>query len=66
MVNVNNNNFYNFINFMSRRICILHDTFIYRGGGERLIFMMAEALGADIASGFFDPGSFDLRAAGFT
>jgi hypothetical protein len=27
--------------------------------------MMARALNADIASGFFDAGSFDLRAAGF-
>lgn len=40
---------------------ILHDTFLYKGGGERLILMMGKALEADIASGFFSPGSFDLR-----
>ena len=28
--------------------------------------MMGKALGADIASGFFDPGSMDLREHGFT
>ena len=31
---------------------ILHDTFLYRGGGERLVLMMANTLDADIASGF--------------
>lgn len=40
---------------------ILHDTFLYRGGGERLVIMMANSLDADIASGFFSPGSYDLR-----
>lgn len=50
---------------MDSTICILHDTFLYKGGGERLILMMAKALKADIASGFFDPGSFDLRKEGF-
>ena len=40
---------------------ILHDTFLYRGGGERLVLMMASSLGADIASGFFSSGSYNLR-----
>jgi hypothetical protein len=40
---------------------VLHDTFLYRGGGERLVLMMANALGADIASGFFSSGSYNLR-----
>lgn len=44
---------------------VLHDTFLYKGGGERLILMIANALEADIASGFFSPGSYDLRAQGF-
>lgn len=44
---------------------IIHDTFLYKGGGERLILMMAKSLGADLASGFFSKGSFDLRAEGF-
>ncbi len=48
------------------KILILHDTFLYRGGGERLVLMMANSLGADIASGFFSPGSYNLREQGFT
>lgn len=47
------------------KILVLHDTFLYRGGGERLILMIANALKADIASGFFSAGSYDLRAQGF-
>ncbi len=46
-------------------ICVLHDTFLYKGGGERLVTMMAQALRADLASGFFDPGSLDPRELGF-
>jgi glycosyltransferase involved in cell wall biosynthesis len=48
------------------KILILHDTFLYKGGWERLILMMWKALKADIASGFFSPGSFDLRKEWFT
>ncbi len=44
---------------------ILHDTFLYRGGGERLVLMMAKVLEADIASGFFSTGSYNLREQGF-
>lgn len=47
------------------KILILHDTFLYKGGGERLIMMMGKALKADIASWFFSSGSFDLRKEGF-
>jgi len=47
------------------KILVLHDTFLYRGGGERLILMIAKALNADIASGFFSAGSYDLREQGF-
>ncbi|MFA6080095.1 MAG: glycosyltransferase [Candidatus Gracilibacteria bacterium] len=49
-----------------KKTLIIHDTFLYRGGGERLIIMMANALKADIASGFFSTGSYDLRKQGFT
>lgn len=48
-----------------QKIIILHDTFLYKWGWERLILMMAKALWADIASGFFSEGSFDLRKEGF-
>jgi glycosyltransferase involved in cell wall biosynthesis len=44
---------------------ILHDTFLYKWGGERLILMIAKALNADLASGFFSKWSFDLRKEGF-
>ena len=44
---------------------VLHDTFLYRGGGERLVLMIANTLEADIASGFFSSGSYDLREQGF-
>lgn len=51
---------------MKNKIIILHDTFLYKWGGERLILMMWKALNADIASGFFSAGSFDLRKEWFT
>ena len=35
------------------KIAILHDAFLYRGGGERLVSLMAKALDADLVSGFF-------------
>lgn len=47
------------------KVLVLHDTFLYRGGGERLVLMMANTLQADIASGFFSPGSYNLREQGF-
>lgn len=47
------------------RIAVLHDSFLYRGGGERLVTLMAKSLGADLISGFFSEGSFDPRELGF-
>ncbi|MBP6920944.1 glycosyltransferase [Candidatus Gracilibacteria bacterium] len=44
---------------------VLHDTFLYKGGGERLVLMIANVLEADIASGFFSEGSYNLREQGF-
>ncbi len=44
---------------------ILHDTFLYKWGWERLILMMAKALKSDLASGFFSKWSFDLRKGWF-
>lgn len=49
----------------SPRIAILHDSFLYRGGGERLVTLMVKSLGADLISGFFSEGSFDPRELGF-
>ncbi len=50
---------------MKNNIIILHDTFLYKGWGERLILMIAKALNADLASGFFSDWSFDLRKEWF-
>jgi hypothetical protein len=47
------------------KIAIIHDAFLYRGGGERLVTLMAQALDADLISGFFSDGSFDPRELGF-
>ena len=49
----------------SPKIAILHDAFLYRGGGERLVTLMAKSLDADLISGFFSEGSFDPRELGF-
>lgn len=48
-----------------KKTIILHDTFLYKWWGERLIMMMAKALKSDIASGFFSAWSFDLRKEWF-
>ncbi len=48
------------------KIAILHDAFLYRWGGERLVSLMAQALDADLVSGFFSDGSFDPRELAFT
>ena len=48
-----------------KKTIILHDTFLYKWGWERLILMMGKALDSDIATGFFSKGSFDLRKEGF-
>lgn len=36
-----------------KKILIIHDRFMFRGGAERLILVMARGLGADIATGFW-------------
>lgn len=50
---------------MNKKTIILHDTFLYKWWWERLILMMAKALEADLASGFFSKWSFDLRKEWF-
>ena len=50
---------------MKNKTIILHDTFLYKWGWERLILMMWKALDADIASGFFSSWSFDLKKEWF-
>lgn len=48
----------------SPRILILHDYFLYRGGGERLVICLAKRLKADIATAFIAQDAFDPRAEG--
>jgi len=50
---------------MKNKTIILHDTFLYKWGWERLILIMAKTLNADLASGFFSKWSFDLRKEWF-
>ncbi len=42
----------------SKKILIIHDRFQYKGGGERLVLTMAKALGADIATEYWEDDSF--------
>ncbi len=43
------------------KIIILHDTFLYKWGWERLMIMMQKALNCDLATWFVSKGSFDLK-----
>jgi glycosyltransferase involved in cell wall biosynthesis len=47
-----------------KKILILHDYFLYKGGGERLVISMAKHLGADIATAFIAKDAFDPRQHG--
>ncbi len=46
------------------KILVLHDYFLYKGGGERLIISLAKNLGADVATAFVAKDAFDPRAHG--
>jgi glycosyltransferase involved in cell wall biosynthesis len=46
------------------KVLILHDYFLYRGGGERLIISLAKGLKADIATAFIAKDAFDPREHG--
>lgn len=46
------------------KILILHDYFLYKGGGERLVISLAKNLGADIATAFIAKDAFDPRTSG--
>ena len=39
---------------MNKKILIIHDRFQYRGGGERLVLIMAKGLNADILTEYWD------------
>jgi glycosyltransferase involved in cell wall biosynthesis len=47
-----------------KKILILHDYFLYKGGGERLIITMAKRMKADIATAFVAKDAFDPREHG--
>jgi len=42
-----------------KRILIIHDRFQFKGGAERLILILANALNADLMTEFWEPESFD-------
>ena len=46
---------------MPSKIIILHDYFLYKGGGERLVINLAKNLGADVATAFIAKDAFDPR-----
>ncbi len=46
------------------KILILHDYFLYKGGGERLIISLAKNLQADVATAFIAKDAFDPRTEG--
>ncbi len=49
---------------MAQKILILHDYFLYKGGGERLVISLAKNLGADVATAFIAKDAFDPRTEG--
>lgn len=51
---------------MSKKILILHDYFLYKGGGERLVISLAKNLEADVATAFIARDAFDPRQEGIT
>jgi len=46
----------------NKKTIILHDTFLYKWGWERLMIMMQKALSCDLATWFVSKWSFDLKA----
>lgn len=48
------------------KIAVFHDAFLYRGGGERLVTLLAKSLNADLISGFFSQWSFLPEELGFS
>jgi len=46
------------------KILILHDYFLYKGGGERLIITLAKALNADVATAFIGEDAFNPQEHG--
>lgn len=47
-----------------KKIIILHDYFLYKGGGERLIITLAKALNAEIVTAFIVKDAFNPRDYG--
>ncbi|MEA2065321.1 MAG: glycosyltransferase [Patescibacteria group bacterium] len=52
------------MNLKNKKIIILQDYFLYKGGGERLVITLAKALNADIATSFITPHAFNPRDYG--
>ncbi len=45
---------------------IFHDTFLMKGGAERMNIEIAKSLNADIATAIWSPDCYDARSMGFT
>lgn len=43
-----------------RSTLLFHDTFLMRGGAERMNLLIADILDSDIATAYVSPESFDL------
>lgn len=43
------------------KICVIHDTFIYKWWAERLVLLMVKTLKSDLITAFFDKWSYDLK-----
>ncbi|MEK7680539.1 MAG: glycosyltransferase [Patescibacteria group bacterium] len=52
------------MNTNTPKILILHDYFLYKGGGERLVISLAKNFNADIATAFIAKDAFDPREHG--
>jgi len=45
---------------------IFHDTFLMKGGAERMNIEIAKSLNADIATAIWSPDCYDAESMGFT
>lgn len=59
-----NSNEYEYNHLMSKTL-LYHDTFLMRGGAERLNIEIAKILGADIATALWSPDCYDIHTMWF-
>lgn len=54
-----------YFSYMSKKVLIFHDTFLMKGGAERMNIEMAKILDADIATTLWHPDCYNPREMGF-